>query len=204
MKKLGKSLLVVTLVFCAVWLGMRLADKQRLHNDLIRLHVVADSDSEEDQKVKLQVRDAVIATLHENMCAAADAEQAREYISAHLPEIESAANEALAAAGSTDTASVTLRYEAFPTREYETFSLPAGVYESLRVEIGDAEGKNWWCVVFPTLCIPAASEDYRDTAASAGFPQSLSDTLAGEENYQIDFFFLECIGKIENFLFNAF
>lgn len=198
MSKLVKRLVIFgVLALCVYGIGL-LKDKQSLRDDLIRLHVVADSDSEEDQAVKLQVRDAVIDALQDKMDGRWDAAQAKEYLQGHLEELQTVANEKLRSLGSTDTALVTLGLEEFPVRVYDTFTLPSGVYESLRVTIGEGEGKNWWCVVFPSLCVSATSDGFSDTAAAAGFPESLTDTLTGE--YEIRFFLLDCLGKAENFL----
>ena len=91
--------------------------------------------------------------------------------------------------------------EPFPTREYDTFVLPAGIYEAIRVTIGTGEGKNWWCVVFPRLCISASTDAFADTAAGAGFSDPLTGALTGNENYQVRFFLLECIGWVENWIY---
>lgn len=170
-----------------------------LQENVIRLHVVANSDSEADQAVKLQVRDAITAYLSPILVDFKSQEEAREYLQAHLRELQEIANEVLAQLGSRDTAVVTLALEEFPRRVYDTFSLPSGVYESLRVRIGDAQGQNWWCVVFPQLCLPATAEDFDAIAVAAGFPESLADALQGEN--EIRFFFLDCLGQLENFFF---
>lgn len=199
MKKL--LILVVTVICLAAAVSVTgLAVEYQLQKqNLIRLHVVADSDSEFDQEVKLQVRDAVLAFVNEQIDDCADAEAAKTYLQDHLGKLETVANEALHQAGSDDLAVVTLCQEEFPTREYDTFSLPSGVYTSLRVTIGEGSGKNWWCVVFPSFCFTAATDSFVDTAAGAGFSEPLRDTLAGEEEYTFGFFFLDCIGKLENF-----
>lgn len=199
MRKLMKSLLIAQLLVCLALVGMLIADKQTLRENLIRLHVVADSDNSFDQSVKLQVRDAVIQTVQQDLQRFSSKDEAKVYLLSKLDELEATANETLRATGSFDTATVTLCQEEFPLRQYDTFSLPSGVYESLRVTIGSGEGQNWWCVVFPSLCVGAASEDVRDTAASAGFADSLSCALSGEDGYEISFFFLDCLGKLENF-----
>lgn len=197
MRKLGNVLLVLGLALVCCWLGTVLADRERLHDDLIRFHVVANSDSAGDQELKLQVRDAVIARLDPVMERIPDVQQAKEYLQAHLQDLEETANQALRQAGSQDTAKVTLQQEAFPTRAYDTFSLPAGVYDSLRIVIGEGEGKNWWCVVFPQLCLSATSEGFQDTAVSSGFSDSLAEALTGD--YELRFFLLDCLGQVENF-----
>lgn len=192
-KRVGFCLLLVSLVWC----GTVLADREQLNEGLIRLHVVANSDSGEDQRIKLQVRDAVVESLRGAMADVADVEQAKAYLQENLPKIQKVANETLGSLGCTETAVVSLCREAFDTRYYDTFSLPAGVYEALRITIGEGAGKNWWCVVFPTFCIPATTEGFHDVAAGAGFPDSLNSALTGEEGYEVRFFLLDALGALE-------
>ena len=129
--------------------------------------------------------------------------EAKEWLRQNLPAMEAAANEVLQKLGFSDRATVTLGKEAFPLRHYDTFSLPSGVYESLRVTIGEGKGQNWWCVVFPSLCLPAAGESTEDVAAGAGFSEELTDTVTQKPNYRIRFFFMDVIGKIENLFFQS-
>lgn len=182
-------------------MGTIARDKQVLTDNLVRLHVVADSDSPEDQSVKLQVRDAIVRELESVMKEFPDAETAKAYLQEKLPELEKIANEVLDSAGFTCGAVVTLAREAFPTRAYDTFTLPAGIYESLRVTIGSGEGKNWWCVVFPALCAQATTDELADTAAGAGFSDQLTDMLTEDTQYSVRFFLLDCFGWIENWLY---
>ena len=192
-KRVGFCLLLVSLIWC----GTVLADREQLNEGLIRLHVVANSDSGEDQRIKLQVRDAVVESLRGAMADVADVEQAKAYLQENLPKIQKVANEPLRSLGCTEAAVVSLCREAFDTRYYDTFSLPAGVYEALRITIGEGAGKNWWCVVFPTFCIPATTEGFHDVAAGAGFPDSLNSALTGEEGYEVRFFLLDALGELE-------
>ena len=194
-----KGIICLALVVSVIWMVTVFVDRQELDDAVIRLHVVADSDSEADQAVKLKVRDAVLTAMEENLTGAENKVQAQEVLHGCLPEIEAAANQVLKAEGVTDRATVTLMEEAFPTRQYDTFSLPAGVYDSLRVTIGSGEGKNWWCVVFPGLCVPTAVEEVEDVAVSAGFSLSLSGSITGEPQYQVRFFVLDWLGRVENF-----
>lgn len=201
MKKIAKLLFLCLLLAAAVWVGSVLSDRSDLRDGLIRLHVVAESDSEEDQAVKMQVRDAITEKLQSAMENLPDAQTAKDYIQAHLPQLQETANQVLEQAGVAARAVVTLGKEAFPTRQYDTFTLPAGVYESLRVTIGTGQGHNWWCVVFPTFCVSATSEAMADTAVSAGFSDALAGSLTGEKPYQVRFFLLDCIGWIENLFY---
>lgn len=200
MKKMVKCVFACALLAAFVWCGTVIADRQRLNEELIRLHVVANSDRVEDQELKLLVRDAIITSLRQALVDVRDTEQAKEYLQENLPKLQELANKTLDAAGSAQQAVVTLCREGFPTRQYNTFSLPAGIYEALRVTIGDGAGKNWWCVVFPSLCVPQTSQGFSDTAAGAGFPDALSGALTGEEPYQIRFYLLDKLGELEKFL----
>ena len=197
-----KCVLVCALLTGLVWCGTVIADRERLNEELIRLHVVANSDTAEDQNLKLLVRDAVITSLRQALADVQDTQQAKEYLEENIPKLQELANKTLDAAGSTQRAVVTLCREGFPTRQYDTFSLPAGVYEALRITIGEGEGKNWWCVVFPSLCLPQTSQGFTDTAAGAGFPEALSGALSGEEPYQIRFYLLDKLGELEKILTN--
>ena len=198
MRKYLNRIGICLLIACFVWIGMFLADRQRLRKELIRFHVVAASDSQEDQAVKLQVRDAIMEAFQKELQNLTDMEQAKAYLAENLPKIESIANQVLAQAGFGDTARVSLCVEEFATRVYDTFTLPAGLYESLRIVIGEGEGQNWWCVVFPSLCLPATTEGFEEVACGAGFSDTLTDTLEGE--HEICFFFLDALGTVENFL----
>lgn len=201
MKKLLKRVVICLLIAAFFWCGNLLSHKRQLRENLIRLHVVANSDSEADQAIKLQVRDAVVESLKQDLQSLQNLEEAKAYLQRNLPKIESLANETLKRAGIDEDAVVTLCREAFDKRIYDTFTLPAGVYESLRIIIGQGEGHNWWCVVFPSLCLPATTEGFEDVAAGAGFSEELRHTLTGEEGYQVRFFLLDALGQLENMFF---
>ena len=200
MKKCLKRIGICFLLAALVWTGTVIADRQLLREELIRLHVVAASDSAEDQALKLRVRDAVVESLQSDLENLADADQAKAYLQENLPKIERLVNQVLQAAGCDDTATVSLAVEEFATRIYDTFTLPAGIYDSLRITIGEGEGHNWWCVVFPSLCVSATAEGFEETADCAGFPDSLTGALEGKEGYEIRFFLLDALGSLENLL----
>lgn len=201
MFKLLRLVAAGLLIYGAFCLGGIMQDRQTLSEDVIRLHVVAASDSEEDQAVKLQIRDAVVEKLNGVMDELPSAADAKVFILDHLDEIENVANEVLEKAGFSDTVTVSLDEEAFDTRVYDTFTLPAGVYESLRIVIGEGEGHNWWCVVFPTLCVPQTTDDFASAAVSSGFSDTLADTVSNEKGYEVRFFILDCLGRLQNLLF---
>ena len=199
MKKQLRRIALVTAIVLGVFAWGIVTDSRELREGLLRLHVVGASDSAEDQEVKLLVRDAVLASLEDGLRDLTDVDAAVDYVYRMLPRVEAAANRCLAAAGFSDTVAVSLTEEAFPTRDYDNFSLPAGVYRALRVVIGEGEGKNWWCVVFPQLCM--AGEDFVETASVAGFSPELTGTLEGE--YELRFWVLEKWGEMKNRFFDS-
>ncbi len=172
------------------------ADRKNLRENMIRLHVVADSNSREDQRLKLLVKDAINGYLAESLAQAETVDEAKAVLIRDLDRLEQVARSVLAENGSTDPVCVTVGTEEFPQREYETFRLPSGIYETLRVTIGSGSGKNWWCVAFPALCTGTTTEAFQDLAVDAGLSEELTGTVSGE--YEIRFFFLDCIGKLEN------
>jgi len=190
---------LVLVAFTAICLGAAetLWTQEQLAEKTVRLHVVANSDSDADQARKLAVRDAVLPVIAALTADCADARQAREVLAAHLPQVQAAA---LAASdGQTVTASLT--DEAFPTRYYETFTLPAGTYPSLRIRIGAARGQNWWCVVFPSLCAAATSDALEQCAAVGGFDEAETELITGgEETYEIRFKAFEWLQELIAFL----
>lgn len=190
---LGISVLTVTA--CAALQ----AQSQCMAEKIIRLHVVANSDSDADQAVKLRVRDAVLREAQNVLSDASDAKQA---IAAQLPALEAAANAELRRQGSGDTACVSFRRELFPTRDYDTFSLPSGVYQSLRVTIGEGAGHNWWCVIFPSLCVPATADGFADAAAAGGFTDAeISLMTRANGAYVVKFRSLELLQALKKHLF---
>ncbi len=158
-RDLGKAAGLLTLC-AALVLGLWAERRQTALSDrVVRLHVIAASDSAEDQEKKLRVRDAVLEMLSPRLRDAGTAAEAAAILSGALPETA-----ALAGRISGQTARAELGRENYPTREYGSFSLPAGPYTSLRVTLGEGAGRNWWCVVYPPLCT-AAAEESRQTAA---------------------------------------
>lgn len=170
--------------------------QRRLAGKTIRLHVVANSDSDADQAEKLEVRDAVLQRVAALTADCTSAEAARGVLAAHLDELHDAAQ------SRTEKAiSVQLGEEHFATRYYDTFTLPAGLYSSLRVKIGAAQGHNWWCVVFPSLCTAATADELSECAAAGGFDDSETELVAGgEDKYVLRFKTLEWLERLKNWL----
>ena len=145
-----------------------LQTQEDLADKVVRLHVLANSDSGEDQALKLKVRDAVLGRAEELLSGTLNRREAESLLRGQLLELERLALQTVREAGYAYPVTVELADTEFPTREYDGFTLPAGEYLALRVLIGEAEGQNWWCVVFPPLCTAAAAE-FENTASSAGF-----------------------------------
>lgn len=125
---------------------------------VLRFHVLANSDSEEDQALKLAVRDAVLQRTAECFAAADSLTDAETAAAQYLPEMKTCAEETLRAAGCSDAVQVKMVNMYFETRTYGERTLPAGCYDAVRIEIGEAAGQNWWCVMFPPLCIGTAAD----------------------------------------------
>ena len=128
----------------------------RVRQDTLRLHVQAGSDSPADQRLKLQVRDAVLTEAAAVFADCTDARAACRAARAAIPRFQRAAERTAARAGSRTPVRVQLTSMSFPTTQYRQFSLPPGPYRALRVELGRAHGHNWFCVLYPSLCLPAA------------------------------------------------
>lgn len=199
MKKRIIPLILTALCVLTLITGAVLAQQQRtLADKLIRLHVVANSDSQYDQMVKLRVRDAVLDETQRWLSGADDPAAA---LAEHLGEIEAAAGQTLRACGSGETVSVRLQNELFSRRNYETFSLPSGVYRTLRVTIGDGAGHNWWCVVFPALCMSASSDELEQAAEAAGITDGELRLITEDgAAYKLKFRTVELFEKIQEFL----
>ncbi|MCD7762660.1 MAG: stage II sporulation protein R [Lachnospiraceae bacterium] len=128
--------------------------QQGIAEEVLRFHVLANSDSEEDQKVKIQVRDAVLEWMEEELTQEEQTgrEEAAEFVSENLTQIEEIANAVLEGQGMSYRASAELTQSWFPDRTYGDCTFPAGWYEALRIRLGEAKGQNWWCVLYPALC----------------------------------------------------
>ncbi|MBR6290055.1 MAG: stage II sporulation protein R [Clostridia bacterium] len=170
-----------------------------LYRDVIRFHVVAASDSEEDQALKLLVRDKTLSLLEERLAGVTDRDEAAEIISSALPEIEEAARETVASGGKESPVRATLTREAYPVRYYDGFVLPRGEYTSLRVVIGEGEGHNWWCVLFPSFC--AAASGAEDDYLAAGFTDEQFNVIRRDAapKYKVRFKILEVLSDIFGF-----
>ena len=189
-------LLLAAVLVCGsvMWQQQSLADK------LIRLHVVANSDSQADQALKLQVRDRILEELTPLCTAISSRDEMVQLLQQQRSRLQLLAEQTLRQNGCGDCVTVSLQEEEFPTRVYDSFALPAGQYLSVRVCIGEAAGHNWWCVCFPALCT-AATEDFSAVAAGGGFTQDEIAWIQQEgTNYQVRFWLLERLQALRDAL----
>lgn len=192
------SILFVTVVSAFV----PIHNEQRIYSNVIRLHVIANSDSNEDQALKYEVRDYIIEYISSLTEGCADIEDAREAVEGDLESINGKVSEYISEAGFPYTSAVTLTKEDYPTIVYgsesseETFRLPKGKYLSLRILIGEAEGKNWWCVLFPPLCMSGTKVE--DELAVAGYNHEQIKVLKNNDStkYVVRFKILEILSEL--------
>ncbi len=155
--------LALVLAFLFTYAAAVSQQQNELAGGLLRLHVVANSDSPHDQQIKLQVRDAVLEFCQPVLEGARDRAEVQERLEGQMQALANHAQQTLWDAGEDRSVTVRLAEEYYPTRDYPSFSLPAGNYLGLRVTIGEGVGHNWWCVVFPPLCKEAAAGETLDT-----------------------------------------
>ena len=174
---------IALLIGMAVFLisgAVSLQNQDQLADKVVRLHILANSDSEEDQALKLRVRDRVLERATELLEQTGDRREAADVLQSHLPELERIAAEEISDCGYEYDVTAEVANTMFPTKEYDGFTLPAGEYLALRIIIGEGNGHNWWCVVFPPLCTTAAA-DVPASALAAGFDEE-EVALVTEEN----------------------
>ena len=186
--KLWETALLIALsltTLAALWAQGR---QNSLSEKLVRFHVIAVSDDEYEQQLKLRVRDAVLEYISPKLEEAESSTQAREILAAELDNIREAAQTVSEGRGVT----VTLTRENYPTKSYEGFTLPAGEYESLRVILGEGQGHNWWCIVFPPVCLSAAQAD----TVEQQLGEEAFRLISEEEGYELRFKALELWGEL--------
>ena len=198
LKRLGISFLIALTICVSASVSGFEAKCEDLRDTVLRLHILANSDSESDQALKLKVRDAVLESGVVSFEKCTNLSEAKKAAEDAIGKIEKIAEKTITEAGFNYSVEVKVDKSYFNTRVYDDFTLPAGVYDALIVKIGKAEGKNWWCVMFPSLCVSAAGgeelNDYveKGTAKIALQPQK----------FQIRFKTVEIYEEIKKFLSN--
>ena len=193
-----KAVFFVLIIVC---LGLLIGcsamrEEREIYDKTLRLHIPADSNSEADQAVKLKVRDAVLNLLEEPLSGCKNKSETIKIIQDMSDIISETANNVLLSNNFDYKATVTLTEEYYPRRSYEGFTLPAGTYTSLKIELGEAEGKNWWCVLFPQVCIGSAKPE--ETLAEVGFTANQIRLLTEQEEteYVVKFKIVEILESI--------
>ena len=176
------------------------ADDLSLYDNVIRLHVIANSDSDADQELKLRVRDRMLELTGSALDGADTKAEAEERMRSLLPELEAAAADVISEDGCGYDVKASLTVEEYPRKSYGTVTLPSGKYTSLRVIIGSGEGHNWWCVLFPRMCTRPASSPAKqeEEFTDAGFTPSQYRIITDSENvrYVVKFRIIEIIKSI--------
>ncbi len=186
----------------ALW-GVRLDGEQAaLADKVVRLHVLANSDTQEDQALKLAVRDTVLAAADGVVPPGAELEEAEQALTQALPAIADAGARVVGEQGYSYPVTASLEHDVwFPTKEYTDFAFPAGEYTALRVTIGEGGGRNWWCVVFPPLCLGSVTENTAETALEGGLEDREVSLITGEdEGYVVKFKAMELLEEFQGWL----
>lgn len=196
-----KRILIVTFAIiglCAILTILPIHSEGQIYDSVLRLHVLANSDSEEDQALKLSVRDAILADTAHLFADCKSRGEASAVVSENLPLLQMSAERAISEAGYSYPVRIELGEEEYPTKNYESACFPAGEYLSLRVLIGEGVGQNWWCVLFPPLCVSAASESDGSVEVGLYGDQYAIVTETEDIKYKIRFKLLEAIEKAVN------
>ena len=196
-----KSLLL-GLIFSVLFNIVNFSAKcHKISEKVLRLHIIANSDSDEDQNLKLRVRDNILKYFSRNNFASL--EETKIFASEHINDLVSLSQDEVFNSGFDYNVSGSLCKSSFNTRIYDNFTLPAGVYDSLKIIIGDGKGKNWWCVIFPPMCVPTA-EDYstNDDSYNDNFEDDEKNIIENEPRYKVKFKIIEIIEKLHEYICN--
>lgn len=194
--KLKKFILLTFLLFIYIFIcaqGYVSAVSNNLSQAVFRLHVLANSDSDEDQTLKLKVRDSLLNYMNDICSNCSTKAEAISLANEHKNDFQQIAEQTISENGYNYSVKININNFYFPTKDYGDISLPAGFYDALRVEIGEAKGKNWWCVMFPSLCFIDVSSGIVDDEAKENLEENLDEEsyniISDENNSEIQFKF---------------
>lgn len=192
---------ISVLIFALIVAVLPVNGEEDIYDNVVRLHVIANSDSKEDQELKLKVRDAILEYAAPKLEGCASREEAEALFASSLAEIEDISKKVIAAEGYDYSVTAILGEEKYPTRNYGEISLPSGNYVSLRVKIESGEGQNWWCVLFPPLCTSLATDkkiDSKELCIEAGLTPAQYKLITDTDNvrYKLKFKFLETLAEL--------
>ena len=198
MKKSVLILLSALLWLIALLSILPIHSESLIYDEVLRLHVIANSDSDADQELKLLVRDAILEETQKILKNVKSREEAEKIISEHSALLENIALETVRKNRFDYSVALELGKEKYPTKNYESCAFPSGEYLSLRIKIGEASGENWWCVLFPPLCLSAATD--KDAFTSVGITDSQYQIITETDNpkYKIRFKLLESFEQLIN------
>ncbi|MCD7774565.1 MAG: stage II sporulation protein R [Clostridiales bacterium] len=191
--------IILGITFLLIWNIAAFADScESIRSEVLRFHILANSDSEEDQTLKLKIRDAFLTEGSAIFDGTVTAEDAVEKITPEIPYLQSVAESIIKENGFDYSVSITVCEEYFDTRIYNgEVILPAGKYMALKVIIGSGQGQNWWCVMFPSLCLPAAEATDKEALDSI-FSEQEEDIILSTDKYTVKFKIVEWIEKCKN------
>ncbi len=195
MKNVFKSLTAGVLLSILLTLVPFEGECREISDQVFRIHILANSDSAEDQSLKLKVRDAVLQKSRELFHSACNKTEAMNIAQENINELVSVAQETVYSEGYCYPVTASVKPIRFDTRYYENVTMPSGVYDALQIRIGEAKGKNWWCVMYPSLCIPSASENV--TLEEELTPSQFS-IVSSDGKYQFRFKFIEVFNSFLN------
>lgn len=198
MKKSVLILLSALLLLIALLSILPVHSESLIYDEVLRLHVIANSDSDADQELKLLVRDAILEKTQKILKNVKSREEAEKIISENSALLENIAIETVRKNQFDYPVTLELGKEKYPTKNYESCAFPSGEYLSLRIKIGEASGQNWWCVLFPPLCLSAATD--KDAFTSVGITDSQYQIITETDNpkYKIRFKLLESFEQLIN------
>ena len=168
-----------------------------IEKDVLRLHILANSDSAEDQSLKIKVRNSVIENESDIFDGVGNVTAAKEKVIRNYDSIKASAKKVIREEGYDYPVSVRIEKTYFPTRHYESFTLPAGYYEALRIVIGEGKGHNWWCVMYPPLCVGSAAQVKKEYSK---LPDREKKLITSNPRYDIRFKTYEIYKKLLKYL----
>jgi stage II sporulation protein R len=171
--------------------NMQTAFDKNLYGNIIRLHILAESDSEADQRAKLAVKDEVSDYIYSLVSSCENREEAERIINENLSSIDEKVKESVTALGYSYETSISFGEEYYPVRYYENFTFPSGIYKSLKITLGSGKGKNWWCVLYPTVCNSMATSVETKLCESGVDKKTAEIICSDDRKYEYGMFFLE-------------
>ncbi len=199
MKLFFKALCCGVVISCLLSLTGFCGACEDIENRVLRLHIIANSDSETDQELKLKVRDEITEYTDQLFAGCKTKDDSIKAAEKNIDSIKEKARSTLEKYGCHDEVDAYITNMSFDTRVYEDFTLPSGNYDALRIVIGEGKGHNWWCVLFPAVCVPSASEDI-----GSALTEEENEIVHDSDKYIIKFKSIELFQNISDFLSGLF